>query len=811
MDSDRFELSPGALRWRCDPASLPFNCTDEIEPPATFIGQDRAVAALAFGLGVQKSGYNIFVTGLTGTGKNTVIRSHLAEAVRQRTRDNGDAPIYDWCYVYNFDQPDRPRALRLPRGAGAELRRQFQELLENLRRDVRAVFDDETYKSETRQMVEELVAERQKLMKESETRAIEKGFAIQVSSAGIAVLPVVDGQPLEQADYLRLPPEERNALDDARQEVTKQVEETVKAIQESERTHQQSVADLDRRVAENTVDRHFNPLREASPDNDQIARFIDGLRAHTLHHIRLFRQEDGGGDGTSQAGGPAIGGSTPDPLLPYQVNLYVDNSSTEGPPIIVEPNPTYVNLFGQIERRPLMGTYVTDHTMLKPGSLVLASGGYLVVEAREVLLKPGVWPALKRVLRGGEVRPEDPTDMYMSALFPPGLRPEAIPIDVKVIMTGEAELYHLLAAADEDFWQIFKVQADLDHQMENTPEHVADYGAFICGVAQQQGLPSFTSDGVAAVVEYGARLVSDRGKLSARFGQLADILVEASYWAEQGGAERVAAPHVRKALDEKVYRSSRVADTIRKATVDGTLMVDMEGDKVGQVNGLAVYTVGDASFGKPSRITAMTYMGRHGVVNIEREAHMSGQTHDKGVLILSGYLGKEFAQDHPLSVTVSIAFEQSYGLIDGDSASSTELYAILSSLSGLPIRQGLAVTGSVNQMGEIQPIGGANEKIEGFYELCKAAGKLGDVGILLPARNVQNLMLREEVVEAVERGDFHIHAVGTINEGIAVLTGVEAGERRDDGTYPGDSVNGLVDSRLRQLAEGLRSFAGPPA
>jgi len=810
MNLKQFQLSPEDLRWRCDPAELPFSCTDEIQPPATFIGQDRAVAALAFGLGVQRPSYNIFVTGLTGTGKNTVIRSHLAEAVRQRTTDNDDVPLYDWCYVHNFDRPNRPRALRLPRGTGAAITRQAQELLENLRRDVKAAFDDETYKAETRRMFAAVVARRQELIKQAELQAIERDFAVQISSAGIAVVPLADGKPLEQSEYLSMPEEKRNAIDAARGEITREVEEAVKNIQQLELEHVENVTDLDRRVAENTVERHFAPLRDEHSDNDQLLSYLDGLKAHTLQHVRLFRQDDEG-DGQQQTTPPETGAVTRNPLLPFQVNLFVDNSAAEGPPIVVEPHPTYMHLFGQIERRPLMGTYVTDHTMLRPGSLVLANGGYLVVEAREVLLNPGVWPGLKRVLRGGEVKPEDPSEMYMSALFPPGLRPEPIPIDVKVIMTGDPDLYHLLAAVDEDFWQIFKVRADLDHQMPNTPGHVTDYGSFVCGVVQQQDLLPFTNDGVAAVVEYGARLVADRNKLSARFGQLADILVEASYWAEQENASRVQDAHVLKALDEKVYRSSRVADTIREAMVDGTLMVDLEGAQTGQVNGLAVYTVGDASFGKPSRITAGTYMGRQGVINIEREARLSGQTHDKGVLILSGYLGSKFAQDHPLSVAISIAFEQSYGPVDGDSASSTELYAILSSLADLPVKQGIAVTGSVNQLGEIQPIGGANEKIEGYYDLCKAAGKLGEVGILLPKKNARNLMLRHEVVQAVKDGQFRVYAVETIDDGIAILTGAEAGQRGPDGAYPDDSVNGRVAKRLRELAEGLRRFNTPPA
>ena len=804
-DAVRTELPPEKLRLSIDPATLGFSCTHEISPPETFIGQDRAVNALEFGLGVDRPGYNVFVTGLSGTGKSTVVQSHIRQAVRRRMEKDGAPEIYDWCYVYNFERPDQPEAVQLPKGQGAELVRDVEALLGTLRRDLPAAYNDEAYKAEARQLTEASVAKRRDLMVSTERAAGQRGFAIQIGPAGIAVVPIVEGKPLDQAQFLAMPDPKRALLEEARHEVSRSVEDAVRQIQKMEEEHGQAVAGLDRRVAEHTLDTPFRRLQEKYASVEDGLEFLAGLHKHTLESVRALR----GGEQEEGQSGPPAGSSQArlqTPLLPFSVNLFVDNSKTESPPIIVEDNPTYSRLFGQIERRATMGTYVTDHTMLTSGSLVHASGGYLVMDAREALSHAAVWPALKRVLKGGAVRPEDPADAIFSGIFPQGLRPEAIPIKVKVIISGEPFLYDLLIAADPDFWEMFKVHADLDYQMPFTPEAIQDYGKFICGTANERKLKHFSDTGVAAVVEHGARLVADQRRLSTRFGLLVDLLVEASYWAERDAAPMATREHVEKALEQKVYRSGRVADAIQDMMVEGTLMVDLDGTAVGQVNGLAVYNTGEIAFGKPSRITAATSMGREGVTNIEREARLSGQTHDKGMLILAGYLRSKFARDMPLSVNISVAFEQSYGMVDGDSASATELYAILSSLAGLPLRQDIAVTGSINQRGEVQPIGGVNEKVEGFFDLCKAAGKLGSAGVMIPARNVQNLMLRPDVVDAARAGKFHVYAVNTVEEGMSVLTGVRAGEPGPDGAYPPGSVNALVQARLAQYAEGLRRF-----
>lgn len=811
VDAEKLEVAIPNLRWRCDPKTLGFDCTDELEPPTGFIGQERAVHALEFGLGITRRGFNIFVTGLTGSGRTTVIKSHLEEVVRQRAAEFEHAPVYDWCYVYNFSHQDQPAAVRVERGKGERLVQQVSQMLQLLKKELQSAFRSDAYKEQARALSERMNAQRQDAFKETERIARDNGFALQASAVGVAIVPVADGKPIEQSELLAMSEDAKESLERRRSIVSEKVEEAMRRVQQLESDFARETRDAERQVAEHTVDGPFRTLREEFEGNEAVEQFLSGLRDYTLHHLPPFLssdESDGGETGDGRQSPPGGPGQARDPFLPFEVNLFVDNSDISGPPIIVEDNPTYTNVFGQIERRPVMGTYLTDHTMLRPGALVAAGGGYLVLRARDAFRHPGVWEGLKRVLRGGMVRPEDPGEILMSGFMPQGLRPQPIPIDVKVIMTGDARIYHMLSALDEEFWEIFKVRADFDFQMENSKENIGAYASLICGMVNTHGLRHFDGPGVAAVIEQGARLVADQSKLSTRFGQIRDLLIEASEWAARDSSELVSAGHVEKAVEERVYRSSLVSDRIREMIVEGDLMVDLEGSAVGQVNGLSVYSLGDVSFGRPSRITASTYMGRPGVVNIEREVKLSGSTHDKGVLILSGYLGKTFAQKHPLAVTISLAFEQSYSGIDGDSASSTELYAILSSLSGLPIQQGIAVTGSVNQMGEIQPIGGANEKIEGFFDVCRESGKLGpDVGVMIPRQNVDTLMLRQDVVEGVSRGDFRVYSVATVDEGITLLTGVDAGEPDEDGNFPEGTVNYRVATRLRELAEAMREFA----
>jgi lon-related putative ATP-dependent protease len=805
VELEQYRLSPEQLRWRCEPGCFRFQRTDEVLPQQEFIGQSRAMGALDFGLGMDKPGYNIFVTGLTGTGKSSAIKAYLQRAIE--ARHSREARFYpdDWCYVHNFVDPDIPRAIRFPRGRGRALRSALEALLATFKTEIPRAFSSEEYSRERKELTESAQKQQQELLQGLNQRAQESGFAVQVAPVGVALLPFKEGRPMTQQEFLTLSPEERQSLESVQGQVMKEVEATFENIRALEREAEEKVRGLDNRVGLAAISSHFQKLVQEYQDVPDAAKFLEELKAFTLENLDLFRQNEHRPPTPLEFPFPRT--RERDPLLAYQVNLFVDNSATEGPPIVIETNPNFGNLFGKLERRAFLGTYLVDHTMLKPGAIHRANGGYLILNARDLFISPGVWEGLKRLIRTKEARVEDPLE-YLGMFSTQGLRPQPIPVDVKVVITGDPMVYRLLSTLDEDFWEMFKVKADFDYQIERSPENLDAYAGFIAACCQQEELLHFDPSGVALVVEHAARVVADQGKLSTRFGMLKDVIVEADYWCRRDGATVITQEHVHRAIDEKVYRSNLVEERLRQLIVEGTLMVDVDGEAVGQVNGLAVYDLGDFSFGKPSRITARTFMGRRGVINIERESQLSGRIHDKGVLILSSYLGHKYAQDKPLTLSASVCFEQSYEGIEGDSASSTELYAILSSLSGLPVRQDIAITGSVNQNGDIQAIGGVNQKIEGFYQVCQAKGFTGRQGVIIPHQNVRNLMLREEVVEAVKEGKFHIYAVKSIDQGIEVLTATPAGEKGPDGAYPEGSVTHLVDKRLRELAQGLRGFAG---
>jgi predicted ATP-dependent protease len=799
-DADRYRVPVERLRWQCDPAVFRFQCTDELVPLGEFIGQDRGISSLEFGLAVHRPGYNIFVTGLTGTGKASAIKSYVQRAVETRKQRTAGYYPDDWCYVYNLADSGIPQAVRLPAGRGKVLRDQVRELLDIIRAEIGRAFGSEEYQRQRQALMEEGQARHRELLQSFEAEARAAGFLTQVSPMGVSLIPLVEGRPMDPQEFAALPEASRRSIEEQQADLMRRVGETMERLGALQKETMQKIKALERRAAEIALAHPFQELLAQYRDFPDAIRYLEGLRDFTLDNIGLFQEKEEPTPIPLYRPSPEG-----DPALAFQVNVFVDNSDAQGPQVIIEPNPTWGNLFGKVERRAIMGTYVSDHTMLKPGAVHLANGGYLVLNIRDVLLNPGVWEALKRVIKTKEARLEEPFEQF-GFLPPHGLRPQTIPVEEKIIVTGDDLLYHLLAQYDEDFWELFKVKADFDFQIERTQENLEAYAAFICGCCQSEGLLHLDNRGVAKVSEFGARLVADQHKLSSRFGQLRDLLAEADYWARQDDAALVSAQHVQKAIEQKLYRSKLAEERIRELIAQGTLMVDVDGEVVGQVNGLAVYDLGDFSFGKPSRITAKTFMGRRGVINIERESQLSGRIHDKGVLILSGYLGYKYAQDKPLSLSASLCFEQSYEGVEGDSASSTELYAILSSLSGLPVKQGIAVTGSVNQKGEVQPIGGVNQKVEGFLDVCGAKGLTGRQGVIVPEQNVRNLMLREDVVEAVRQGQFHIYAVKTVDEGIEILTGVAAGERGPDGSYPEGTVNYLVDRRLSELAEGLRGF-----
>ena len=805
-----FKVPLERLTWRCDPSLLPFACTADMTPLEDFVGQERAMRAIEFGLGVNKPGFNIFVTGLTGTGKTSIIKAFLKRVTAERTPPDEDSPFpEDWCYVYNFSDADRPQALNIRRGWGKILKRDMGVLVQTLQREAKKTFESEDFARQRQVITERMQRQQQEIMDSLVEQARKDGFTLRFSPSGMALIPLNKGKPMQEEEFLSLAPDEKKALDEKRSEIEKSVEEALREAKKIDREIATKLEALDQETGEYLVRMPLSELKKKYQGHPKVLSYLDAVRDHVLKNLHRFKGSDG-----TQAMGPLslLQPSEPptDPFLPYRVNVFVDNSDTQGPPIVIETNPTYLNLFGVVEKRPIMGGYVTDFTMIKAGSMNRANGGYLVLYDRDVLANPGVWEALKRVIKNRELRIEEPA-AFFGWIPPQGIRPDPIPTDTKVIMIGDPMLYHYLSTMDPDFRETFKVKADFDFEIDRSKDNIVAYACFISTYCQREGLHHFDPSGVARVIEYGARLVEDQKKLSTRFSDIVDVLIESNYWAEKAGSDLITGEHVEKALDEKTFRLNLIEKRIQEMIAQGTLLVDVAGSVVGQVNGLAIYQLGDFSFGKPSRITAKTFLGRSGIINIEREAKLSGKTHDKGVLILSGYLGAKYAQDRPLSLSASLCFEQSYEGIDGDSASSTELYATLSSLSGIPIKQGIAVTGSVNQNGEIQAIGGINHKVEGFFDVCRLKELTGEQGVLIPRSNVRNLMLRRDVVEAVDQGKFHIYAVSTIDDGIEVLTGVPAGQRDSEDHYPAASVNGLVEKQLREYSERLKRVAAPAA
>jgi len=802
-DLKKFAIPIDKLRWICPPETFQFECTTDIEPLKEFIGQERAFDSINFGLAVERTGYNLFLTGLTGTGKATTIKGRLEKFVAEREAKGIKYKTYDWCYVYNFTDPDRPRILKLAQGLGKSFNNHIEGLLKRLKEEIPKTFGSEEYNKQKQEVIEGHQKKYQESMDALYSEARGKNLMVQISPMGAAVVPLVEEKPMSREEFLALKEEERKAIEGRRLEMMRKVEETYNRLRDMEKEVGEKIKEIDLKAGEIAISRPFEELFKAYSEYPEVINFLREAREYTLTKLDLFTQAP---MSLQPPGLPSI--PQADPFMAYKVNVFVDNSSISGPPIVFEPNPHWFNMFGKIERRALMGTYVSDHSMIKPGAVQLANGGYLILNIRDVLLNSGVWEGIKRVIRSKEVRVEDPGEQF-GFFTPQGMRAQPMPVEFKIVVMGDDSIYQLLSTYDEDFWEMFKVKVDFDYQMQRSDENIKAYTCFIRTCCDNEKLLPFDRSGVAKIIEYAVRAAGDQEKLSARFGSLQDLLIEADYWAMDSQSKLITGEHVEKAVKEKIHRLDLVAERILQMITEGTLMVDVEGAVVGQVNGLSVYDLGIFSFGRPSRITAKTFLGRRGVINIERESQLSGRIHDKGVLILSGYLGWNYAQDKPLSLSASICFEQSYSGVEGDSASSTELYAILSSLSDLPVRQGIAVTGSVNQKGEVQPIGGVNQKIEGFFDVCKAKGLTGDQGVMIPYQNVRNLMLREDVVKAVHEGQFHIYEVKTIDEGIEILTGVPAGERRTDGAYPEGTINYRADKRLRELAEGLKGYFAP--
>jgi lon-related putative ATP-dependent protease len=781
----------------CDENLFDFETTADLPPPEGIIGQRRAVRAINFGLDIQSKGYNLYLAGPPGTGRTSLIRNILQRIAR-------DKPVPgDICLVNNFREPDRPRVLYLKAGLARQLKKDMDSLIESLQREIPQAFESKNYESQQAEILQAYQQQSADLFARLQEEANQMGIQFRITSTGVITKVVRNGEPLSQEEYEQLSEREKQEIKQRIEKFNERVIEVMDQVRDAERATREKVQELERQTAAIIVQSLAGYLKRKYAEHGEIVEYLEELQKNILENIRAFRKEEDEQQHIAKTLGVADQQAR---FVEYQVNILVDNSQAQGAPVVFEPNPTYVNLFGAIEREMRFGALVTNFAMVKAGSLVQANGGYLVVEALDLFQYPFVWDKLKRTVESSEVRIEDVSAQY-GVISTTGLRPEPIKVNVKVILIGNPRLHYLLYALDEDFKKLFKVKADFDFQMDRSDENMQQYAQFVKACCIKDTLKPFDRSGVAALVEYGSRLADDQTKLSTQFGEIADIMAEASYWASEDGHEQVSREHVEKAIDEKIYRSNRIEEYIQEMIARGHILVDTEGAVSGQVNGLSVLNIGDYEFGRPVRITCQTFAGKAGVISIERRAKLSGNIHNKAVMILEGYLGAKFAQQKPLTLAASLGFEQTYDMIEGDSASIAEVVAMLSSLSGVPIKQTIAVTGSINQKGQVQPIGGVNEKIEGFFYVCKTRGLNGDQGVVIPHQNVANLMLKREVREAIGQGKFHIYPVETVDEALEILTGIEAGERDAEGNFKEGTVNCLVDERLKELAKEAKAAA----
>jgi len=799
------EVPIDKLRWRLDPATLTFKNTDDLEPLDEIVGQRRAVEAFKFGMGIDSQGYNVFVTGMPGTGRMSTVRKMLEEiSAKDRVPD-------DLCYINNFKNPETPILLRLGGGEGAAFKKAVHDFVELLKKQIPMLFESQDYINTKKEIMAAYEARGKGFFKSLDEKVKEEGFSLVDVQVGQVkrpeVMPMVDGNPthIDQVEAMvekgRFPRDEFETMKEKYGGLKESVEQIFIELRDLQKEVQEKIEEMDRQTFMDNASDLAAPLMKKYKGK-KIKTYLQNMLKDMGENLQIFNPQQ-----PQIPGLPVPAASAEDRFQPYQVNLLVDNSEQSAPPVIVESYPTYRNIFGSIERIvDRAGVWRTDFSKIKAGSLLKALGGYLIINLLDAIQEPGVWQALKRALKSEqlEIQTYDPFYLFTTS----GLKPEAIDLDIKIVVIGDAYLYHLLLNYDPDMKKVFKVRADFDTAMDKTEESIQQIARFIRMKTMEENLMPFDRTAVALLMEQAVRMTGRQEKISTGFPQLTDLVREANYVAAEEKKKMVDGSHVEKVIQSRKFRSGMVEEHLQDMIDRGTIMIDLEGEVVGQVNGLAVYSMGDYMFGKPSRITCSTAMGRAGIINIEREADLSGSSHNKGVLILGGYLRKKFAQEKPLTMSASIAFEQSYGGVDGDSASSTEIYALLSSLSGIPIKQYIGVTGSVNQNGQVQAIGGVNEKIEGFFDCCGKKGALNSQGVMIPESNVKDLMLRQDVVDAVGKGRFHIYPVKSIDQGIEILTGKKAGNRKADGSYPKGSINKRVDDKLRELAEGLKNFAG---
>ncbi len=785
------ELSINKLKMSCDENLFHFETTQELEDIHTGIGQERGIKALEFGLQVNVKGYNLYLEGPSGVGKTKYTKNYLDKISCKQKVPN------DWCYIYNFNNPNSPISVSLPAGQGKEFKDNMDGFIKEIKKDIKKTFNADDFEKEKTLIKHEFEEKRSALLDKLNQDASKYNFQVKASQNGIYMMPIVDGKIIEEEEFEKLDETIKQEYEAKSTIVQEQIMAVISQIKEIERQSDKKISEWQSNIALLTISAHINFLKSKYKRNKKINSFLNDVKQDVLNNVSYFLEEDKTPQNQNQPVNPAT--KKTDPSLNYRVNLFVDNSKLEGSPVIMDSNYSYHNIFGSLEYENYYGALKTDFTMLKPGLLHQANGGYIIFQAKDLLANPACYEALKKALRikelGIEGMPEQRSSMVMISL-----RPEPIPLDLKVILIGNSQIYQTLLAMDADFKELFKIKVEFEDDAPLTSENVNKLARIIHGFCEGNQLPHLDKSAMARLVEYASKMAGSHDKISTRFDDLIEIVGEAATWAKLEKSKVVTAKYMNIALEEQINRVKKYDTKYMEMIKNHSLLIDTSGYKVGTLNGLTVMTIGDYTFGKPAKITVNTYTGKNGVVNIEREVSLSGSSHSKGVLILTGYLGEMFAQDIPLCLTASICFEQLYNGVDGDSASSTELYGLLSSLSGIPINQSIAVTGSVNQKGQIQPIGGVNEKIEGYFQICKMRGLDGSHGVMIPVQNVDNLQLSDEVIDAVKNKQFHIYSISTIEEGIEVLTGVPAGKKDASGHFPSGTINDLVYQKLKTYA-----------
>ena len=785
------ELNYKDLKMTCNCDVFKFDTTEELDGIQAGIGQDRGIKALEFGLEVDVKGYNLYLEGPSGVGKTMYTKNYLSKIAPKKKTPS------DWCYIYNFDNPNEPIAVELPAGQGKEFKNSMEGFIKEIRKDIKKTFNNDDFEKEKALIKQEFEVKRTALLDKLNENASKYNFQVKAAQNGIYMMPVVDGKAIEEEEFEKLDEAIKQEYEEKSVVVQEQIMEAISKIKEIERQSDKKISEWQSNVALLTVNVHINFLKSKYKRNKKINKFLTDIKQDILKNIPAFLEDNTNKQQQSQQG-PNI--KKPDPCLNYRVNLFIDNSNLEGAPVIMDSNYSYHNIFGSLEYENYYGTLKTDHTMLKPGLMQKANGGYIIFQAKDLLTNGICYEALKKALRVKELSIENANEQRSSMVLV-SLKPEPIPLNLKVILIGSANIYQTLLAMDSDFKKLFKIKVEFEDDALITTENLQKLAQIVHGFCEHENLPHLDKTGMARLVENASKLAGSHNKVSTRFDDLTQVVGEAATWAKISKSKVVTDKFIDKALQERIERVKKYDSRYLEMIKQNSLLINTSGSEVGELNGLTVMTIGDYTFGKPAKITVNTYTGKNGIINIEREVEISGPSHSKGVLILTGYLGEMFAQDIPLCLTASICFEQLYNGVDGDSASSTELYGLLSSLSGIPINQSIAVTGSVNQKGQIQPIGGVNEKIEGFFQICKMRGLDGSHGVMIPIQNVDNLQLSDEVIDAVKNKQFHIYSISTIDEGIEVLTGVPAGKKDKDGHFPAGTINYLVYEKLKKYAE----------